>query len=666
MKMFRKEALLLLLCCGFFLTQPSTSFTTIITRRQKQQIQQQKQQKKQESHLSLSFQHVNAELNTADTTEECLRVFQQYFPHTVDTISFGILLKAYAREGKAVDAEQLLNDQIDLWEHTKDAHLQPDRISFTTVMDAWTKSGTPDAVDRALVLLKRLEQLAKTTNNVNQAPDVVTWTCAISACRDPKQAQIMLEQLWDRYNNGNSSIKPNVRTYVTVIHCWANARSKEAALQADELVRSMREKFEAGDSDMEPNIYIYNTVLNAWSKSGAYDAPERIEGWLGVMEAVSNHENKTSMVLDSASFNIAITTWAKSGRPEAVERVEYLIDRMFDTNEVDPDIVTYSCLMALYARTKQAQKATDLLYRVCDAYTNGISKVPPNSVVFASVLSAWSKSNDPNAVQNAEAVINRMKQMQVPPTTPVYNALISAWGSSKHPAALEKTLEYFAEMKDKESCVPNLITYTAVLKVLSTNKDTKAAVVKAYKILNEIRASIFEPDLIIYSTILNVLSKCNERDSLSKAFLIMDEIKSSNTQPNRICYNCLIKCISRSRAKDKAQKALDIVNEMERAGVEPDIITWNEVLAACAYSDKYDTSSRKRAFQVADHVLLRINKPSSHSYSHFFQAAVGLNREESVEQAYLKCRELGFAQDKFVVRNIRRAAPHLVGLNQLI
>ena len=72
-------------------------------------------------------------------------------------------------------------------------------------MDAWTRSGRSDTADRMLLLLKRLEQLAETTNNVNQAPDVVTWTCAISACQNPKQVQIMLDQLWEKYNNQTSA-----------------------------------------------------------------------------------------------------------------------------------------------------------------------------------------------------------------------------------------------------------------------------------------------------------------------------------------------------------------------------------------------------------------------------------------------------------------------------
>lgn len=229
-------------------------------------------------------------------------------------------------------------------------------------MDAWTRSGRSDTADRMLLLLKRLEQLAETTNNVNQAPDVVTWTCAISACQDPKQAQIMLDQLWEKYNNQTSSVKPNLCTYSTVICCWANARSKEAAIQADQLLQSMQEQYKAGDPDMGPNTYIYNTVLNTWSKSGTYDAPEQIENWLGEMETVSNHEYKLSRALDSALFNVAITTWAKSIWPDAIEHVKHLIDCMFNTYEVDPDIVTYSCLMHPYTRTKQTQKATDLLF----------------------------------------------------------------------------------------------------------------------------------------------------------------------------------------------------------------------------------------------------------------------------------------------------------------
>lgn len=106
-------------------------------------------------------------------------------------------------------------------------------------------------------------------------------------------------------------------------------------------------------------------------------------------------------------------------------------------------------------------------------------------MVFASILSSWSKSNNPNAIQNAETVIEWMKQMHVPFNTLVYNTLISVWGNSKHPGALVKTLEYFVEMKGKESCFPDLITNMAVLKGLFSSKVTKAAITKVYEVLGD-------------------------------------------------------------------------------------------------------------------------------------------------------------------------------------
>ena len=78
-------------------------------------------------------------LNTADTTDECLQVFQQHFPHNVNTISFGILLKAYARDGTALETEQLLNDQIHLWEFTQKAHIQPiDNKTLMSRIQKWS------------------------------------------------------------------------------------------------------------------------------------------------------------------------------------------------------------------------------------------------------------------------------------------------------------------------------------------------------------------------------------------------------------------------------------------------------------------------------------------------------------------------------------------------
>jgi pentatricopeptide repeat protein len=71
------------------------------------------------------------------------------YPHSVDKIIFRTLMKAYARVGMAEEAELLLQGQMHLWETTQDSNLQPDRISFTTVFDAWSQSGRPEASNRS-------------------------------------------------------------------------------------------------------------------------------------------------------------------------------------------------------------------------------------------------------------------------------------------------------------------------------------------------------------------------------------------------------------------------------------------------------------------------------------------------------------------------------------
>ena len=103
---------------------------------------------------------------------------------------------------------------------------------------------------------------------------------------------------------------------------------------------------------------------------------------------------------------------------------------------------------------------------------------------------------------------------------------------------------------------------------------------------------------------------------------------------------------------------------MEHAGVEPGIITWNEVLAACVYPNKYDTSSQTWAFEITNQVFLYQQTIIAIIFA-LFQAVDGLNQNESVEEAYRKYWDLGFAKDEFVVCNISHAAPHLIKSNQM-
>ena len=62
---------------------------------------------------------------------------------------------------------------------------------------------------------------------------------------------------------GDNKIKPNTRTFTSVIDAWAKSGERRAAHRAENLLKKMRALHEAGYGDIEPNAHTYNAVINA-------------------------------------------------------------------------------------------------------------------------------------------------------------------------------------------------------------------------------------------------------------------------------------------------------------------------------------------------------------------------------------------------------------------
>lgn len=97
-----------------------------------------------------------------------------------DTISYNAVLVCLTRAGLASRAEALHNEMEKLYKSGNHPNLCPNTHTFTTVCNAWARSGENGAAARASAILKRMIQLAET--NSGCSPNVKV--------SDPKRAMI--------------------------------------------------------------------------------------------------------------------------------------------------------------------------------------------------------------------------------------------------------------------------------------------------------------------------------------------------------------------------------------------------------------------------------------------------------------------------------------------
>jgi len=117
---------------------------------------------KEAPHLAMLTSIMNAWVCQGNA-EQAMRVFRQIpFPTTYTT-----LLSAHAKCDNAREAEALLRNMVTF----DDENIHPNVVSFTSVLDCWSKSGEKGAVDHALSILSSLPE-----------PDAFSYSCMMNAC----------------------------------------------------------------------------------------------------------------------------------------------------------------------------------------------------------------------------------------------------------------------------------------------------------------------------------------------------------------------------------------------------------------------------------------------------------------------------------------------------
>lgn len=119
--------------------------------------------------------------------------------------------------------------------------------------------------------------------------DIVINAWAKSGAEGAAQnAESILETMEKKYLQGDSSLKPNTRTYTSLIDCWAKSGEPLAPKKAEQILITMQTKFEqTRDSSAKPNTHTTNAVMNACafttkseSKSEALTIAFRVFEWL--------------------------------------------------------------------------------------------------------------------------------------------------------------------------------------------------------------------------------------------------------------------------------------------------------------------------------------------------------------------------------------------------
>ena len=287
--------------------------------------------------------------------------------------SFAIAINSWsnvASESAAHNAEEILNrlleDYNEALDHELDyaKELKPNNVVFNSVIDAWARSGSDVAGEKAEALLLQMEELAE-IEKYDVRPDTITFnTCIKAWCNSghpdaPFRAERLLRKLesnpqYPKQRGGMLTVRPNRLSFNTVINSWAKSRKPRSAVYAENLLIRMLNSYQSDPfSTLKPDYITFSSVLNALAKSKATGfKAEKCKSVLNSMITLHEEDGSNDTKPNVICYNIVLNACAFSAHGSNDEKRRALVVAVEIFNELrhgrfdlSPDCVSYGNLL---------------------------------------------------------------------------------------------------------------------------------------------------------------------------------------------------------------------------------------------------------------------------------------------------------------------------------
>lgn len=604
-------------------------------------------------------------------------------PPVPNIICYNSVINAYAKSGNPMMAQGMLDhmkerqhllrtllDDEDEAESVA-AAAQPDVVSYTSVIDAWTRWWERDndgkgidfsPVQAAAHISKQAE---RTVRRMEQESRKI---------KEPKAPSSPLQSHSTPSSECTSitaaKIQPNLVTYNALINAYCKSAKLLGRDSQNNAVRnsgniahaaySAAKKAEGVLTQMSkngvtPDYVSYSTVIHAWaaaaaaaackkgsarSKNGrnirlrvALDSAEQAERVLFNMEAMNVKDGDVNMKPTVMLYNMVITAWGRSKTGVGVERARKIIARMEkrllqdEENAVSPNVVTYTTFINALANTchkGDAQKAEQVLLKMEEMHRAGAVDMKPNVFTYNTVLNAWAKSRHWDAAPNAERILSRMEAMRITGLSTVepdifsYCTVIDAWGKSGDHSAGEKAQLVLNRME---------------------------------QLHDHYGWDGLKPNVVVYNACIHAWAACQDLVSGEKATEIVEKMEklymdgNDDVMPDFVTYTGVINSWAKSSAPHSADMAERVLERMEqlylsgRGNIRPNIVTYNAVLNAFASCRDNDAPIRAEALLRRMEIMAQSKQhgkaavPDATSYNTVINAWARSGRTDKAKRA---------------------------------
>jgi pentatricopeptide repeat protein len=203
--------------------------------------------------------------------------------------------------------------------------VKPNVRSFSTVMDAWSRTGH---VPETLQVLQAMEERYKTTMDDAVRPNTFSYNTVLVAHAKSRGGKVAAEQAQQFLEH--TMPDPDVISYNVLLTCWARSGVPQAGVRAEDILRDM---------PIQPNAKSYATVMDAWSRSRTEESAARAHGLLKELQQLYDETGDEQLRPNCVCYSSVIHAYAISKEPHKAHRAYALLQEMKIKGQTDPHVL---------------------------------------------------------------------------------------------------------------------------------------------------------------------------------------------------------------------------------------------------------------------------------------------------------------------------------------
>ncbi|OEU15438.1 hypothetical protein FRACYDRAFT_208949 [Fragilariopsis cylindrus CCMP1102] len=533
----------------------------------------------------------------------------------------------------AMIVEQLLKRIVDeMQAGNKEVHVSTRMYSIA--IKAWGKCGNVGGAERAGSIHEAMVQSYEETKNISIRPTTKSYNTLLLAWSKSKNRsalraieKILRDMLIDLES---STVRPDARTFSTILDFYARKGSAESVSKAETLIKSMR------GLGIKKNSQVYSALQVLYLNSGRKDAPEKT---MTVLQEMMSLDSQGDVIAppDIGNYNNVLCAYSRNPTEKSALRAFDMLNRIETPLEkggydIEPDRLSYFLAILTCSRcpnhTLGVNQAEPLLRRM-EKRSKAEKKrrielsisAPPlvylDIECFNVVLTAIQKSYSIDAVDRIFNIISRMEEYaengleHLRPNTRSMNTALNALSRSKAIDAVDRAEEILERMFQlhiggTSFIKPDAFSYTAILRSYQRLRTPEAAQ-RAHDILSHME-ELYEtkildepPDVVHYTIVCSAWTLSGSKNGSQKCIEILSRMKAKDEEgwpkvkPNIRTYNAVLDSLSRSHEADKAEELLYHMLSLAKNGdnnARPDTFSFDAVINAFIHSKLKDAAEK--------------------------------------------------------------------------